>query len=62
MVIITCLIHSLILTKHLYSSGMWLGMNPKINTKRYMFKEIGIHAQNMITIMSSAVNIIGESM
>lgn len=42
--------------------GMWLGAGLKMDTKKSMcLKEIGLHAQNMLTILSSIVNMIGGS-
>ena len=44
----------------LYSSGMWLDLAPRTDTKKTCVKkEIGLRAQNMITILSSIVNLIG---
>ena len=41
-------------------SGMWLGMVLRIETKTYVcFKEIGLCAQNTLTILDSLVNMIG---
>ena len=41
----TCLIRLLILVKHLYLSGMWLGVTPKMNTKKTYLRESGLYAQ-----------------
>ena len=38
---------------------MWLGVAPRTYTNRQVYKEIGLRAQNMITILRSIVNIIG---
>ena len=56
------LIQLLILVGHLYLSGMWLdvALRTKI-PKRYVFKEIGLHVQNMITILGSITTIIGRT-
>ena len=41
-------------------SGMWLSLAPKMDTKKTcLSKEIGLHAQDMITISGSKVNITG---
>lgn len=37
-------------------------MAPKMDTKRHVFKEIELHAQNMISILGSTVNIIGRGL
>ena len=39
---------------HVYLTGMWVAMAPRMDTKD-MLKEIGLHAQNMITILGSIV-------
>ena len=54
-----CLLRLVILIKHLQLSGMWLGVAPRIDTKKTYLKETGLHAQNMITILGSINNIIG---
>ena len=43
---------------------MWFGVAPRMDTKRkrkkgMCLKEIGLRAQNLITILSSIVNMIG---
>ena len=40
---------------------MWLGVAPRnvFIPKRHVFKETGLHAQNIISILGSIVNIIG---
>ena len=39
---------------------MWLGVAPRMDAKKDLcLKEIGLCAQNMITILSSIVNMIG---
>ena len=45
---------------HLYLSGLWLGLAPRMATKKtFFYKEIGLCAQNMIIILGLVVNIIG---
>ena len=39
--------------------GKCLGVAPNMDTKKTYFKEIGLYAQNLITILESIVNIIG---
>ena len=34
------------LTGHLYLSGVWLGVNLKMDTKKTCWKEIGLRAKN----------------
>ena len=43
---------------HLYSSGMWLGADVRTNTIDMCYKEIGLHAQNVLTVLASLINII----
>jgi hypothetical protein len=44
---------------HLYSNGMWFGVTPRTTTgKTYVRKEIGLCAQNTITILDAIVNAI----
>jgi len=38
---------------------MWLGMDLRTGTKNTSLKENGLHAQNMLTILGSIVNMIG---
>jgi hypothetical protein len=48
-----------ILIAHLYLSGVWLELDLKTDTKKDIFnKHIGLHAQNMFTILGSIINII----
>ena len=55
-----CLIWLSILIGHLYSSGVWLGVtNNNIYQNTMCSKEIGLHAQNMTTILGFIVNLIG---
>ena len=45
---------------HLCLSGLWLGVPPSTDSKKtWVNKEIALHAQNIITIVGSRVNIIG---
>ena len=54
-----CLIELLILFRYLYLSGTWLGVALQMDTKKdKCLKEIGLCAQDMITILGSIVNII----
>jgi hypothetical protein len=55
----TCLLRLVILIKHLQLSGMWLSVAPRTDTKKIYLKVTRLHAQNMITILGSIVNIIG---
>ena len=48
-----------ILSGHLYLSGMWSGVAPKWIPNRHVFEEIRLRAQSMITILGSIVNISG---
>ena len=44
-------------------SDMWFGVAPRIEINQQIatcLKEIGLHAQNMITILESIANIIGR--
>jgi hypothetical protein len=50
-----CLSWLLILIGHLYLSGMWVGVASRINTEKTRFKEIGLRAPYMITILGSVV-------
>ena len=44
----------LILIEYLYLNGINFGVAPRTNTKKYIsLKEIGLRAQNMITIISN---------
>jgi hypothetical protein len=53
------LIRLVILIAHLYLSGVWLELDLKTDTKKDIFnKHIGLHAQNMFTILGSIINII----
>lgn len=48
------LIQLLILIKHLYLSARWLDADLRMDTKKAScFKEIGLHAQNLLTILGS---------
>jgi hypothetical protein len=38
---------------------MWLGVAPRMDTKKTCLKEIGLHAQNMIIILGAIVHLIG---
>ena len=44
---------------HLDLSGVWSSVAPRLGTIQTCLKEIGLHAQNMITFLDSKVNIIG---
>ena len=47
--------------KHLCVSGVWLGVNVRITTNKTCIKKrIGLHAQNLITILDAIINIILE--
>ena len=41
---------------------MWLGVNLRTDIKKedMCLKEIGLHAQNMLTILGSIANVIGS--
>ena len=52
----------LFLYGHLYLSGMCYGSKNKYQKGIVFVKEIGPHAQNVITILGSIVNIIGEDL
>jgi hypothetical protein len=54
------LIWLLILIGHPYLSGVWLDVAPRTDTKKTCLKEIGLYGQNMITILDSIVNVVGE--
>ena len=44
--------------------GMWyvVGVPPSTETKKtYIWKKIGLHVQNLITIIGFIVNIIGQT-
>ena len=57
------LIQSLILIKHLYVSGMLVRCDSKNGYQKNMIsKEIGLPAQNMLSILSSTINIIVEDL
>ena len=46
--------------EHLHLSGGWLGAELRTNTRRTCdLKEIGLQAQNVLTILNSIVNTIG---
>ena len=45
----------------IYVSGTWLGVAPRTDTKKTCLKEIGLHAQNMISILGSIVSMIGRT-
>ena len=48
-------------TIHIYLSGMWLSVVPRTKYRKDMCcKEIGLHLPNMVPILSSIVNIIGD--
>jgi hypothetical protein len=51
-----CFIRLLVLIGHLYVSGIWSGVAPKM--EKHVQKYIGLHAPNMITILGPLVNII----
>ena len=52
-------IQIVIINGHLHLSGVQLGVDLRMDTKKYMCsKEIGLCAQNILTIMGSVVNII----
>jgi hypothetical protein len=38
-----------------YLSGMWLGVNPRVDTKNLCLKEIELFDQNTSSILSSIV-------
>ena len=42
----------------LYLGGMWFGVATRTDIKNMSLKDIGLHAQNMITFVISIVNII----
>jgi len=46
----------LILTEHLYLGGVWLDVDLRMDTKETHIKEIGLYAQNLLTILDSIVN------
>jgi hypothetical protein len=39
---------------------VWLDVAPRTDTKKTCLKEIGLYGQNMITILDSIVNVVGE--
>ena len=41
-------------------SGMWFGVVQRTNSKRHVFKETKLHAQDIVTIAGSIVDIIGR--
>jgi hypothetical protein len=44
---------------HLHVNGMWFGMAPRMHVRKtHVFEEIELHAQNLIAILSSIVNLI----
>ena len=52
-------IQIVIINGHLHLSGVQLGVDLRMDTKKHMCsKEIGLCAQNILTIMGSVVNII----
>ena len=46
---------------HLYLSDIWLGMAPRMETKKTCLKIIGFCARNMITILDSTIDILEGS-
>lgn len=60
----TCLIHSLILSNHLYVRVVWLGAGVRINHGRHVFKEYQTTCStfvNQSSHMGSIVNIQGRA-
>jgi hypothetical protein len=49
-----------ILIKQLYFNRMWLGLVPIMVLSLFVLK-IGLHAQNLITILGLKVNIMGKT-
>ena len=49
----------LFLSRHLYLSGVWLGVFKIGHHKDMCVNESGLHAQNLLTVPGSIVNIIG---
>ena len=45
---------------HLFFSGMWISVDQKTNTKNVCLKQMGLHVQNVLTILGSVFNMIGE--
>ena len=45
---------------YLYLSDMWFGVARRMHTKKHIFKEIWLHAQNVETILNSIFNMIGR--
>jgi hypothetical protein len=46
----------------MYLSGMWLGVDLKMDTKDTFLTEIGLCAHNMLTILGPISDMIGGSM
>lgn len=40
---------------------MWLGVAPRMPTKKTQLKEVGLRTQNLIIIVGTIVNIIGRT-
>ena len=57
-----CLIKFTYLTEDIYFDGMWLGVASRTDTKKDMCSNIGMCAQNMVTILNSVANIIGKNL
>ena len=38
---------------------MWLGVDPRADTKKMCLKDTGLRAQNILTILGSIVNMVG---
>jgi hypothetical protein len=46
--------------RHLYLSGVWLGVDLRTESRKTLcLKEIGLSAENLLTILHSTVNITG---
>ena len=48
----------LTLTEHLYLylGGVWLDVDLRTDTRKTHIKEIGLHSQNVLTVLNSIVN------
>ena len=38
---------------------MWVGVDLRMDTTKHMLKRIDLHAQNMLTILGSIINMMG---
>lgn len=55
---VSCLIWSPILNGHVYLSGARLGVDYEGTSERHALKNIKLRAQNLLSILSSVVNVV----